>query len=140
MVSVALPIKPPALADTFALPEVVAVVVTVKVVVLDPAGTVTLVATETSESANSSTGIPPAGASPLSVTVAVDVLPPVTVDGLKDTRLTNGGVMITDAVVVTPSRVAVNVTGVFALTGRVVTVNVAVRRPASTVTLAGVPA
>src|SRR3989442_10376800 len=62
---------------------VTALVVTVNVTLVAPTGTVTLAGTEAAELLlDSVTCAPPAGAGPSSVTVPVELLPPVTVVGL----------------------------------------------------------
>ena len=62
---------------------VTALVVTVNVALVAPAGTVTLAGTVAAVlSLDSVTCAPPAGAGPSSVTVPVELLPPVTVVGL----------------------------------------------------------
>src|SRR2546425_13319811 len=60
-------------------------VLTVKVAVVPPAGTVTLAGTVAAPVLllDSETTAPPLGAAALSVTVPVEALPPVTVDGLR---------------------------------------------------------
>src|SRR3989442_15195676 len=62
-----------------------ALVLTVKVAVVPPAGTVTLDDTVATPGSvlESETSAPPLGASPLSVTVPVEELPPVTLAGLR---------------------------------------------------------
>src|SRR5262245_8767252 len=126
---------------------VTAVVFTVKLALVAPAATVTLagtVATAVFELDNVTT-VPPAGAGALSVTVAVDVLPPVTLVGLsvKEATVTvvaAGGFTVSVADCVTPPADAEIVTGVVAVTAAVVTVKVALEVPAATVTLAGTEA
>ena len=62
------------------------VVVTVNVVLVAPAGTVTLAGTVVeAELSDSDTEAPPAGAAALNVTVPVDELPPTTDVGLTET-------------------------------------------------------
>src|SRR3989442_15046462 len=62
---------------------VTALVVTVNVTLVAPTGTVTLAGTEAAELLlDSVTCAPPAGAGPPSVTVPVELLPPVTLGGL----------------------------------------------------------
>jgi len=62
------------------------VVDTVKVAVLLPAGTVTLLRTVAAALLlESVTGVPPVGAKSFRVTVPVELLPPTTVLGLRDT-------------------------------------------------------
>ena len=62
------------------------VVATVQVALEEPAGTVTLAGTPVAaEFSLSDTTAPPLGAAPLKVTVPVDELPPVTLDGLTET-------------------------------------------------------
>jgi hypothetical protein len=115
-------------------------VVTVKVLLVAPAGTVTLAGTVTpAELSESVTTAPPEGAAPLSVTVPVDEAPPTTVDGLSESveMVTAGArVMLSAANRVVLPRVAVSCTVVLS-TGNVVTVNDALVAPAGTVTVAG---
>jgi hypothetical protein len=67
------------------------VVVTVKFALDEPAGTVTLAGTLVAvELSLSDTTAPPLGAAPLKVTVPVDELPPVTLDGLTETADSDG--------------------------------------------------
>jgi len=124
-----------------------ALVPTVNVAVVAPAATVTLAGTRATlvlllESAICA---PPAGAGPLNVTVPVEELPPTTLVGLsvKEVGVGDGGgtgLTVSDAVLLTPPRVAVMVALVDALTTLVLTVNVALVAPAAIVTLAGVRA
>lgn len=77
---------------------------TEKVALVDPAGTVTLdgvVATRVLLLARETTD-PPLGAGPLSVTVPLEELPPVTVDGLKISDESTGGITVSEAVLVPP--------------------------------------
>ena len=78
---------------------------TVKVVLLAPAGTVTLEATLAAAVLllESATCAPPAGAGPLSVTVPVeDCAPPMTLAGFSVSEETVGGVTVSNADVLTP--------------------------------------
>src|SRR5207253_2334010 len=117
--------------------------VTENVAVVWPARTVTLtgtVAADVSLLARVTT-VPPVGAATERVTVPVTVVPspPVTVDGLTETALSDtaaGSTVNVVASLAQPS-VAVIVTGVEAPTARWVTVKVLVVSPAATVTLAG---
>src|SRR2546428_606792 len=69
-----------------------AVVVIVNGALLAPAGTVTLPGTVAAGLLlDSVTGAPPAGAGPFSVTVPVELLPPVTVVGFTPSEETTGG-------------------------------------------------
>ena len=80
-----------------------ALVVAVNVVLLAPAGTVTLPGTVAAGLLlDSVTGAPPAGAGPFSVTVPVELLPPVTVVGFTPSEETTGGVTLSVLVRVTP--------------------------------------
>jgi hypothetical protein len=83
------------------------------------------------------TTAPPAGAGPLSVTVAVEELPPVTVVGLKVAELGTGAFTVRVALCVAVLYVAEIDAVVVLPTTMLVTVNVAVVAPAATVTLAG---
>jgi hypothetical protein len=88
----------------------------------------------------SATEIPPAGAGPLSVTVPVELWPPVTVVGDKDRDLSAGGVTVSVAVLAGPPLTAEIVTGVELFTAKVVMGKTAVFMPAGTVTLEGTEA
>jgi hypothetical protein len=87
------------------------------------------------------TTAPPVGAPAVSVTVPCDVVPPVTLVGLRVTpcRLAAGGSGVTVSVVVLlmPLYEAVSVTGALPVTAAVATANDALVAPAATVTLAG---
>ena len=80
-----------------------ALVVTEKVAVVDPAGTVTLDTVTWATAVlllERLTAAPPVGAGPLSVTVPVDPAPPATVLGFSETdnKVTGGGVTVSVAV------------------------------------------
>src|SRR3989441_5332389 len=84
---------------------VTALVVTVNVALMAPAGTVTLAGTVAAELLlDSATCAPPAGAGPSSVAVPVELLPPVTVVGFTPSaeRRTGFGFTVRVAVRVTP--------------------------------------
>jgi hypothetical protein len=125
--------------------EATELVVTVNVVEVAPAGTVTLQSTCAAAVSllESATCAPPEGAAALKVTVPVeDSEPPTTVAGLtvKEARVGEGGgcgVTVREAVWVTPPKDAEMVTQVDVATALVVTVNVADVLPAGTVTLEG---
>jgi hypothetical protein len=69
------------------------VVVTVKVALVAPAGTVTLAGTAVAlELSDSATVAPPLGAAALNVTVPIDELPPTRLVGLSDTAVSVGPV------------------------------------------------
>ena len=114
-------------------------VVTVKVTDVAPAGTVTLAGTVAMLvlALIRVTRTPPAGAGPLSVTVPVEVPPPLTVLGLRVSWPIPGGRTDKVALLLDPLQAARIVTEVVAVTGDVVTVNVAEVWPAASVTLAG---
>src|SRR6266851_8662992 len=120
-----------------------ALVVTVKVALVAPAGTVTPLAGTLADGSllERETTPPPLGAGPLSVTVPVEGFPPATFAGLKVSEDRTGrgcGVTVSVAVCVPPPYDAEMVTEVEVTTGLVVTVNVALVAPAGTVTpLAG---
>src|SRR3989442_5390164 len=116
-----------------------ALVVIVNVVLVAPAGTVTLAGTVAAAVLLlDSVTCAPAGAGPSSVAVPVELLPPVTVVGLSASEERRAaGFTVSVAVRVTPLYTAEMVTGVDAATALVVTVNVVLVAPAGTVTLAG---
>jgi hypothetical protein len=113
-------------------------VLTVKVPLVAPAGTVTLggtVATAVLLLA-SVISAPPVGAGPANVIVPVELLPPKTLLGLS-AREDSSGVTVSFAVWLPPLYVAVIVTAVLVATPVVLIVNVPVVAPAAIVTLAG---
>ena len=77
---------------------------TVKVAVVPPPGTVTLAGTVAAPVLllDSDTTAPPLGAELLSVTVPLDELPPLTLDGLTLSEESVGGVTVSEAVCVAP--------------------------------------
>jgi hypothetical protein len=113
---------------------------TVKVALVAPAATVTLVGTVATAVLllASATIAPPADADALKVTVSLEVLPAVTLVGLRlsDKRVI-AGLMMRLADFLTPLYVAEIVTAMDAATGLVEIVNAALVAPAGTVTLAG---
>ena len=114
-------------------------VVTVNVALVAPAGTVTLPGTVAAELLlDSVTCAPPAGAAPSSVTVPVELLPPVTVVGFTASEVRRTlGITVRVAVRVTPPYDAEMVADVDEVTTLVLIVNVALVAPAATVTLPG---
>ena len=77
------------------------VVVTVKVALVAPAGTVTLAGTEAAlELSESVTTVPPAGAAALRATVPVEELPPTMLAGFTDTEDSVGPVAPPDGLIV----------------------------------------
>jgi len=119
-------------------------VFTVKVALVAPAGMNTLDGTlAVPLLLERMTVTPPAGAGALSVTLPVeDCTPPMTVLGFKVSEDSvggggGGGFTVSEAVLVTPAKVAEIVTVVDALTALVLTVNVALVAPSATVTLEG---
>ena len=105
-----------------------ATVVTVNVVDVEPAGTVTEAGTVAAAALDVSvTTFPPVGAGPLSVTVAVEDVPPVTVVGLRANALTVGAATVSLQVFEAPPlSVPVMVTSVFVVTAVVVAVKVTI--------------
>jgi len=115
--------------------EVTDTVVTVKVALVAPEATVTLAgtpATALSLLLNETTA-PPEGAAPDKVTVPVELLPPVTLAGLRlrEERLTEEleGLTVSVASCVLPLKLAEIVTGVEELTDTVLIVKVALVAP-----------
>lgn len=93
-VRVAVRVTPPAVAETTAERFVVAaVVLTVNAAVVAPSATVTLAGVVAAAVLLlvKATTVPPAGAAPLRVTVPVDELPPITVEGVRDRLVTVAG-------------------------------------------------
>ena len=130
----------PDVAETITGVDTVTVaVVAVNVCELLPAGTVMPAGTVTIEGLAliSETNTPPAGATALMLTVPVEVVPPVTFAGMKLTRTTGGGRMVTIAVTIVVPVVAVTVTVVDVLTGFAVTMKVCALLPAGILTEAG---
>jgi hypothetical protein len=120
---------------------VTVVVVTVKVRLLDPAGTVTLAGTVAAlESSESETTAPPLGAGALRVTVPVEELPPTTLVGLTVTAesaaVGGDGFTVIDENTKSSSIWAESCTLVGEL-GNVVTGKLALVAPAGMKTLAG---
>jgi len=118
-------------------------VLTMKVALVAPAGTITLEGTLAAAVLllESVTCAPPAGAGPLSVTVPVeDCAPPVTLVGFNVNEEREGagggaGVTVSEAVLVMPAWDAETVTSVDVATALVLTVKVALVAPAETVTV-----
>jgi hypothetical protein len=124
------------------LPVATSVVVTVKVAVVAPGNTVTLLGTDATAGLllESVMGIPPAGAPVFSVTVPVELFrPPMRVDGFNVSAVTEGGLIVSTAFAV-PFAVPVILALVATFTAFVVTVKFAVVSPANTVTFAGTEA
>jgi hypothetical protein len=119
--------------------DATAVVVTVNVAVVLPAGTVTVSGTIAEELLLDSAAVmPPAGAGAFRVNVPVDGDPPVTDVGLNDTEDSPApAVMVSAAVLTTLLYVPVIVAVADDVTAIVVTVKFAAVLPAATVTLAG---
>jgi hypothetical protein len=150
-VSSAVLVTPPKLAERVAEVDAVTdTVVTVNVALVAPAGTVTVPTRGTLAAAGllleRVTAAPPAGAAALRVTVATEELPPTTLVGFSVKPETvrggggAGGVTVNRAEVLPVAIVAVIVTVVDTVTGKVEAVNVALLLPARTVTLAGIVA
>jgi hypothetical protein len=116
-------------------------VITLKVALVLPPGTVTLDGTAATDVLllTSLTTAPPEGALALSVTVPVELLPPIKLVGFRvsEERLTDAGVMVREAWAELDPRVAVIPAVVVALTACVLIPNLALVAPAATVTLAG---
>ena len=114
--------------------------VAVKVVLMLPAGTVTLAGTVTTAvlALVSVTTVPPVGAAMFKVTVPVDGAPETTVDGFNVTDdTTNSGVTVRVALRLLPKWAAVMLTVVDAVTVKDLIVKVVLVLPAGTVTLTG---
>ena len=88
----------------------------------------------------SETTLPPLGAGPLSLTVAVALLPPFTLVREMDKAVTAGGVTVTVADFTVPLQFAVTVTGVELDTGKVVAETTTEPAPCGAVTLDGTAA
>ena len=138
-VSVAVTDVPPAEALIVTTVETdTADVVTLKLAELAPAATVTLVGvTALVLLEDKLTTSPPLGAGPLSVTVPVDKVPPVTDAGDTDKLVGTGGVTVRVAEDDEDPCMAVIFADTKAATGDVVMVKLAEVAPAATVTLAG---
>lgn len=139
MVSEPLAELPPAEAVIFAVPVVAtAFVVTVNTPEDWPAGIATVLGTVTLVLSDFSVHLrPPVGALAVRVTVPVDVFPPTTLDGEKETLESPGDWIDNVAVALLPPAVAVRRTDVFADTELVAMVTVAEVLPLGTTTLAG---
>jgi hypothetical protein len=121
-----------------AVDEETPVVVTVNVVVLDPAGIVTELGTVALALFDlSAIAKPPVGAGPLRVNVPVEGFPPTTDVGERLSGVRLGASIVKVAVGLLPPSVAVIVAAVLVATAVVFTVNSVVLAPAGTVTLAG---
>jgi hypothetical protein len=118
---------------------VTATVDTTNVALVAPAATITLAGTVAAAVLllDKLTTTPPAGAAPVSLTVAVDVFPPVTVVGFSVIVESAAGLTVRAAVFVTSPYTAEMVDVLAAITALLVTANVAVVAPAATVTFAG---
>ena len=80
-----------------------ALVPTLKLALVAPAGMVTVAGTEAAAPLSESvTGAPPAGAGAVSVTVAVAEVPPLTLAGLTFSAETAGGSTVSDTLCVPP--------------------------------------
>jgi hypothetical protein len=117
------------------------VVVMLNVVLLPPAGTVTVDGTTAAASQlEIATEAPPAGAGPLRVTVPVDDAPAVTVDGLSVSDVTptvTPGFTVTPTLAVDAPNAAVMVAGVGLVTGNAPKENSPDVVPAETITFVG---
>ena len=115
-------------------------VFTLKVVLLLPPGTMTLLVSGLATNGLllvNWTVIPSLGARPVSVIVPMEVFPAAMLVASRTTELGAGGFTVKVAVFVVPPPVAIMLTGVELETGLVVTVKVAVVLPPATVTLSG---
>jgi hypothetical protein len=149
-VRVAVRVTPPNTAEMVAVVDAVTgVVVTAKLALVAPAGTVTLAGTVAAvEFSESDTTAPPLGAAALKVAVPVEELPPTTLVGVSASEVSvtaPGGGGVPGSTHRTgwspfPSLQTVIMTGVETVTLFVVTVKVALLPPAGTVTLAGTDA
>lgn len=112
---------------------------TEKVLLVDPAETVTLVGTVAAATVSLKLTItPPDGAGPVNVTLPVDTSQePTMVEGLMVTSLSAAGKTVREAVFVTPFAEAEMVAVVLLATTFAETAKVAVVAPAATVTLPG---
>ena len=144
-VSDAVRVTPPNTAEIVDVAAVVTdVVVTVKVALVAPAGTVTLAGTLVAvEFSDSDTTAPPLGAAALRVTVPVEELPPTTLVGFSETAESvgppppPGGLIVSVPLLVTLSKVAEICTVVVVVTCDTFTGNVALVWPCGTITLKG---
>src|SRR5437879_819346 len=123
---------------------VTALVLTVNVALVAAAAIVTLEGTVATDVSllESATCVPPDGAGPLSVTVPLDELPPITLVGIRVSEVSisdvgSTGCTVAQAVLVTPSLDDALPILVGAVTALVLTVNVALVDPAAIVTLEG---
>ena len=145
-VNAAVRVSAPSVAETVAdVAVVTAVVVTLKLALVAPAGTVTLAGVEAAvELSARDTTTPPLGAAPVNVTVPVDELPPTTVVGFNESAESvaagGGGFTASVAERDAPANVPVIVAVVDADTAVVDTAKLALLWPAGTVTLAGTTA
>ena len=138
---------PPALAVIVTgVDAVTALVAIAKVALVAPCATDTLAGTVAAAVLllDRETAKPPAGAGDVSVTVPCDEAPPVTLAGLTATVESDaggggggGGVTVSVALRAAPPNAPLIVRDVDAVTDAVLTVNVALKAPAGTVTLAG---
>jgi hypothetical protein len=143
-VRVAVRVNPPALAVIVTGVDVVTVFVAIaNVVLVAPCATDTLAGTVAAAVLllDSETAKPPAGAADVRVSVPCEEVPPVTLVGFTDTAESaagaDGGVTVSVALRVAPPNAPVMVAGVEVVTDTVLTVNVTLVAPATTVTLAG---
>ena len=114
------------------------VVPTVKVLLIEPAGTVTVAGTVTpARLLESETTIPPVGALLDNVTVPVELLLPTTLDGATETDANRPARTAKAPVTLDVGVLAVTTTPVSVETAFVVTVKIASCEPAATVTVAG---